>query len=165
MEKLSRSVCKFFAAICWAVLLAAGSSSCKGSPGAAGPARLGAPDQGTIRGLLNITGTSTPAIGVKVVANPGNFATASNNDGRYELQVPVGVYALTFGAGINNDGFDPITISNVVVVGGGSNTVNASVVQLNPLSVTATSALQTGGIHNPTYVYQILANTQAQLNL
>src|ERR1700687_4262803 len=141
MAKRTRSMCHLFATICWSLLIAAGSIGCKGNPGAAGSDGTLARDQGTITGLLTISGTTTPAVAAKVVANPGNFATVSGNDGSYSLQLTVGVYALTFGAGVNVDGFDPVTVPNVAVVGGGSTTWNASIVQSNPLIVTPNAPL------------------------
>ncbi len=146
MDTQTRDARSFFAAICWVAFLTAGSLGCKGDPGINGTDGLAraAADTGTIGGLVTITGTTTPAVGVQVVANPGNLSTASDNDGRYTLRVPIGTYTMTFGAGMNNDGFDPTTVQNIVVTGGGTPTCNASVVRSNPISLTFNPVVQAG---------------------
>ena len=150
MDTRTRSVRNLFAAIGSTMLLAVVSIGCTGPTGAAGASgQDGAPgqngkDKGTIGGLLTITGSTTAAAGVNVLAMPGNFATTTGSDGKYILQVPIGIYTMTFGAGINVDGFDPVMVQGVNVIGSGSVTVNASVVQSNPLIVTPTGAIQAG---------------------
>src|SRR5262249_14551847 len=99
---------------------------------------------GTISGRVLISGTTSPAAQVKIVANPGAVTTNSDNDGQYTIQVPIGVYAITFGAGLNNDGFDPTTVQNISVVGGASVTVNANVVKSNPLTLIFPAVVQAG---------------------
>jgi len=148
MKTQTRNARILFATIFVAAVMG-GSLGCKGDAGTNGTNGVdglgkSAKDTGTISGRVLITATTSPAAGVKVVANPGAVTTNSDNDGQYTIQVPIGIYTITFGAGLNNDGFDPITVQNISVVGGASVSVNANVVRSNPLVLTFPAVVQAG---------------------
>jgi len=147
--KTQTRIARIFFATIFCAAVTGGFLGCKGDPGTNGTNGVDglskAPkDTGTISGRVLISGTTSPAVQVKVVANPGAVSTNSDNDGQYSIQVPIGIYTITFGAGLNNDGFDPTTVQNVDVVGGASVTVNANVVKSNPLNLSFSPVVQAG---------------------
>ncbi len=59
-------------------------------------AQVAAQSWGTVQGRVTESGTGLPLPGVSILVNETNFGTASNDSGRYTLQLPTGQYALRF---------------------------------------------------------------------
>jgi len=58
--------------------------------------QVNAQSWGSVNGIVTESGTDLELPGVSVLVNETNFGTASNETGNYNLQLPVGRYALRF---------------------------------------------------------------------
>jgi hypothetical protein len=89
---------------------------------------------GVVTGTVTNSLTGRPLAGVTITTSPqiSNVSVATNADGIYSANLPVGIYTLTF----NVDNFKSVT-QNILVVAGQKQTVNIALTPVSPVVVSA----------------------------
>ena len=110
-----------------------GTPGPQGPPGSPGPQGPPGTSTGTVAGKVTNSLTSLPVQGANVVIDPTvqGISVVTGADGTYAVDLPTGIYALTFKA----PNFTPGTAS-VSVIAGGSATKNMVLVPTAPVVVT-----------------------------
>ncbi len=153
----------------YSVQLTVSDGACPKTSGATGMTVVPLPAAfGWIAGTVKDAATQAPIAGASVVASPGNYATATNAQGRYNLTAPAGTYTIT----VSRSPFSSASQSNVVVKKGATTPVDftlTSVAGWIAGTVTAQGGGTLAGVAiyavNGTHQVSTSTNVQGRYNL